>query len=133
MEVRAGVRPRNVAILLCLTLTAGCGSWNSTDIDYVNLSIERVYATITGVTPNVSPGALLPGTGTEELKRKTAHLGGSIAFDDAISISWTVHGTSTRREVLLNRKDFGIPREVRGGKVRITYTAARTWELKYSR
>ena len=37
------------------------------------------------------------------------------------------------KQVVLNRGDFGIPHKVRGGQVWITYTAARKWELRYSR
>ena len=80
-------RVRSVGMLLCLTLPVGCGAYRRTVIDHVNLSNEQVVAFMTGVTPDVSPGVLVPGAGTEPLKRCSLYLARPVAFDDEITIS----------------------------------------------
>ena len=124
----------HVAVFLCILSFVGCNDMKGTIINYVNLSDDEIWADIFGITPNSSPGVLLPGSGTSQLSRVTINSGGDpVFFDEKIKIRWTIKATSVQKEVELNRDDFGIPAKVQGGEVKIIYTASGEWEMKYSR
>jgi len=121
------------AIIIIFSICSlGCGiQW--TTINYINLSDNEIWVDIDGTYPNLSPGVLLPGTGTEQLKRKSGEYAGPIIFEDIIKIAWTVEGTSSKQAAELKRKDFGIPSEVHGGRVKIIYTETDEWRMEFSK
>jgi hypothetical protein len=110
----------------------GCGI-KLTTINYVNLSNDVIWVDIEGVYPDSSPGVLLPGTGTEQLKRKSGKYVDPVNFHDDIKITWNVEGETTKKTVELKREDYGIPAKIQGGEIKIIYTASGEWEMKYYR
>ena len=123
----------HVAVFLCILSFVGCNDMKGTIINYVNLSDDEIWADIFGITPNSSPGVLLPGSGTDQLSEVSVHFFDPVIFNERIKFKWTIKTTSVQKEVELNRDDFGIPAKVQGGEVKIIYTASGEWEMKYYR
>jgi len=123
----------SIASILLIVLCAGCENYGWTEYFHVNESGQRLAVTINGVEPNASPGNLLPGAGTSQLREVTAEIGEPVHIQDTITIRWTVHGESETSEVALNRDQLSIPRRIRGGRITFTFTAAGEWQVRYSR
>lgn len=123
-----------ISVVFWIMLCSGCGDSGWTEYYNVNLSEQKLKVTIVGFSPDASPGALMPGAGTSQLKEKTQHIAGEpITIDETITISWTIEGSSVMNSVKLKRDDMGIPAQVRGGRITFTYTADGEWNIKYSR
>jgi hypothetical protein len=119
--------------ILSAVFLLGCNDTHWTEINYVNLSKQKLLVEISGVTPNISPGVLLSGVGTSPLKRKTWNLEDPVVFDDEITIVWQIINEDAKKQVKLSRKDYGIPDIVKKGEVVFIYNELYTWSIKYNR
>lgn len=119
-------------LMFFFLLCNGCRGWDWTNFEYYNRSHLRLYVDVVGVTPDPSPGALVPNVEGDNTPVKSSHFGDPVLFDDKIKIVWTIDGEMEKREIVLKRDDFDIPSKIRGGKIKITYTAKGQWEVHYS-
>jgi hypothetical protein len=120
-------------VILGLLLLEGCQAWEWTVFEYFNRSNQKLYVRILGVSPDPSPGVLVPNDDNETTPAAASHFGDSVVFNDVITIEWSTKGGLTKKEVKFKRSDLGIPAKVSGGKITAVYTLAGDWEVKYSR
>ncbi len=118
-------------VIMSVLFLTGCEDLGTTDIQWENRSDEAIKVDIRGVVPNPAGGFLPPGTGSDELMEVSLHIGGSVRFDEAITIEWTAEDGGNKRSQELKRSDFKIPATVRGGEIRFIYSAEGKWSITY--
>ncbi|MBN2511805.1 MAG: hypothetical protein JXB18_02595 [Sedimentisphaerales bacterium] len=119
-------------LLVSIITLSGCNNWNWTDIEYTNISNNRLRVDVSGVSPDISPGNMAPNTDGAGSKAGL-HFGDPVHLSDNIIIGWTIGSEQTKYKKEFKRNDLGIPAIVKGGKIEFIYTEDNDWEIKYSR
>jgi hypothetical protein len=120
-------------VILGLLLLEGCQAWEWTVFEYFNRSNQILYVSVLGITPDPSPGVLVPNDDNETTPVKASNFGAPVIFNDVITIVWSTNSGLTKKEIKFKRSDLGVPAKVSGGKITAVYTLAGDWEVKYSR
>ena len=96
-----------------------------------NLSEHDIDSTIHGATPPLGPGVMPAGRGKHLWDAKVIDLLGPVALSDTLGIVWEIEPSEMKNRASLKPADFGVPRKIRGGELRIKYTAKGTWKMSY--
>jgi hypothetical protein len=86
-----------------------------------------------GVIPDPSPGYVITNNIDIISPDTTLNFGTLVTFDDKIIIKWSIGQDTVQHEQEYDRKEIGIPAQVSGGTIKLTYTKSGKWEVTYSK